>query len=803
MEMTGSLVMAADTVLLSVDQLSSETRRQIQASEGDYAITRPNSRTTTRVVDSDAAKLLEEFRRPTTVVEAVIRYCSGTKEDPESTLEAAFPMLEKLLHARLLLPADSPQAQSVRPLLDTGCRFAGAEVLACLQSLEDTDVYRVKTFGGEHAALKVLRSEADPEVARMFDREAFVLAHLNAIVSPALLSSRIENGTRYLMLSWCEGSDCVSAAAALRSAGDQTGLLRLALSVLDAYVQLHAQQVVHSDVHPRNILVDENGSVRIIDFGLARISGVENEFRRSERGGLGYFFEPEYANALRSGQYSPLSSMLGEQYAIGALIYFLLTSKHYVNFYFERNEMLRQIEEDAPLPFESRGLQPWPALEEILGKALAKDPAGRFPTTAAFAAALRSVSVPAPPDASSDASTTSYASARENLTRLLKRLDVSAPLLQSGIALAPKASINYGSGGVACALHTISCARQDATILALADLWGERAARDARLNDAWYCADIEITPDTVGRVSPYHTESGVYFIRALIAHSRGDLVAQQDAVLGFIAAVNQAPEDSLDLTLGRSGILLAAARLIATLRPDSVLHTAISELGSTTIASIWQQLDSYSPITECPEIPYSGIAHGWAGMLYATLCWCRASGAEAPSNASERLNQLAALARHSGRQARWCWSTVREPGQVPGPFMAGWCNGSAGQVYVWLAAYCAMKESQYLVLAEKAAWHAVEAEAGIGNLCCGLSGQAYALLALYRQTRERSWLHRAQVLAEKSAITFRDMPTGGEFDVLALRPNSLYKGELGVAVLAADLENPDGSAFPAFEFIDF
>jgi hypothetical protein len=38
---------------------------------------------------------------------------------------------------------------------------------------------------------------------------------------------------------------------------------------------------------------------------------------------------------------------------------------------------------------------------------------------------------------------------------------------------------------------------------------------------------------------------------------------------------------------------------------------------------------------------------------------------------------------------------------------------------------------------------------------------------------------------------------------LALRPDSLYKGELGVAVLAADLENPDGSALPAFEFIEF
>jgi serine/threonine protein kinase len=804
MEITGTLVMAADTVLLPVDQLSDELRRRVQATNGDYAVTRPNSRTLARIINSEAAKLVEEFRQPSTVVQAVIRYCRATREDPEATLDGAFPMLEQLVRARLLVPADSLHAQRVRPMLEIGSLFAGTEILACLQALEDTDLYRVKTSSGETAALKLMRFTAGSEIGRMFDREAFVLKHLDAVVTPALLVANVENELRYLLLSWCHGSDCASVAAGLRSSNDRAPLLRLSLAILDAYAHLHAQNVIHSDVHPHNILVDKDCSVRVIDFGLSRISGVKNEFRRSQRGGVSYFFDPEYANALRSGRHPPHSSMLGEQYALGGLLYFLLTGKHYVDFSLVKHEMLRQIAEEGALAFGPRGLRSWPAIEEVLIKALAKDPAARFTSVAGFALALRSVGQPPALAISADPGPVSYATATKMLTRILKRLDGGAPLLQSGLTTAPRTSVTYGSAGIACALHRIACARQDPKVLSLADLWGERASRDARLDDAWYCPDIEITPELVGRISPYHTESGVYFIKALIANSMGDVMTQQNAVDSFIAAASCTPCDNLDLTLGRSGTLLAASHLLATLGSGFTVDIGpLHDFGDTTLAYIWHQLDSCAPIPECRQIRYSGIAHGWAGVLYATLSWCRASGTGLPLNTGERLNQLAALARHSGREARWSWSVVSEGREVPGSYSGGWCNGTAGQVYLWLAAHSALKDDRYFVLAEKAAWHAATTDNENGSLFCGFSGQAYALLALYRRGSERAWLHRAQALAEKAAIAYRDMAPGRDPDMLALRPDSLYKGALGVAVLAADLECPDASALPAFELIEF
>jgi eukaryotic-like serine/threonine-protein kinase len=802
MEITGTLVLAADTVLLPVEELSDELRRQVQATEGDYAVTRPNSRTSARIVDGDGARLLEEFRQPTTVVQAVIRFCSATRENPESTLDAAFPLLERFVRARFLVPVDSPQTQSVRSALKIGSRFAGAEVVECLQTLEDTDVYRVKTAKDEIAALKLMHPEAGPKVDRMFQREAIILRYLDATVTPALLATDTENGLRFLLLSWCDGSDCATVAARLRSSGDHAALLRLSIAILDAYAHLHAQNVIHSDVHPQNILVDSDCSVHLVDFGLARVDEVEDEFNHNQRGGVGYFFEPEYANAARSNARPPCSSMLGEQYSLAALLHLLITGKQYVDFSLEREDMLRQIAEDGPLSFRARGVKPWPAVESVLAKALAKEPTERFTSVAAFAMALGSVGELPAADVLSDHGPVSYPTALKTLSRILKRLDSSAPLLQAGLTCAPTGSISYGSAGVACALHRIACARQDPKLLSLADVWGERATRDASLDNAWYCSDIEITPESVGRISPYHTESGTHFTKALIAHSMGDVTTQRNGVNGFVAA-SLAPCDHLDLTLGRSGTLLAASHLLAALDHDSTVDVAVlRELGTTTLAQLWQRLDSYAAILECRQIRYSGIAHGWAGILYATLCWSRASGADLPSNIGERLNQLAGLARRSGRQV--CWSSIvaSDTSGVRGPLMGGWCNGTAGQVHLWLAAYSALKEDQFLMLADEAGWHAAETDAPDGSLCCGLSGQAYALLALYRHSNDRAWLYRAQSLAEKAAVAYQDSRVGGGPYATA-RPDSLYKGELGVAVLAADLENPYASAMPAFELIDF
>jgi len=95
----------------------------------------------------------------------------------------------------------------------------------------------------------------------------------------------------------------------------------LAYGILEAYAHLHEQGVTHSDIHPRNILIDRHEAVKIIDLGLAYWAGESEQGDTVHRGGVSFFFEPEFARAALEGAWPPPSSFAGEQYGLAALLY--------------------------------------------------------------------------------------------------------------------------------------------------------------------------------------------------------------------------------------------------------------------------------------------------------------------------------------------------------------------------------------------------------------------------------------------------------------------------------------------------
>jgi len=316
--LTDPLMLPSDLLVVPVKELPKHIREKLVYGEGDCVLTRPHFRKPSLIVDAQAAELLEEFRKPVTIVQAVIQYSCKKKADAEQTLEEAFPMLERLFRERLLVLEGSREQQRIQPLLEAGMQFAGAEVLRCVQVCEDTEVYCVRTSDSETAALKVLRPNAQSEIAQMFNREADAFKRLDGSVSPRLLRSGVVDNHRYLLIEWCVGEECSTAAAKLKwsgSANVRARLIRFCAAVLDAYARLHAQGVIHSDIHPWNVLIGDEYTVKIIDFGLARVAGAEDEFERVLRGGVGFFFEPEYAKAVMTGASPPPSSFLGEQYS--------------------------------------------------------------------------------------------------------------------------------------------------------------------------------------------------------------------------------------------------------------------------------------------------------------------------------------------------------------------------------------------------------------------------------------------------------------------------------------------------------
>jgi len=903
--LSGPLVLPADVLLVPVAELSAAARRQLGWQDGDVAITRPRLRTPSRLVGAAAAELLREFAAPATVVEAVIRHSRASGADPDATLEAAYPLLSRLVREGFLVPAAGADAGGIAASCTEGERLAGCTVQCCLQVLEDTEVYQVRTgAAGREAALKIerRREALGAGIAARLDREAAVLAHLARAsrrepsgaaarggeggVAPRLLGAGSFGERRFLLLEWCSGIDAARAAGEARELGGdgETGraaILALCRDVARAYAWLHRQGVLHCDVHPRNVLVAAGGVVRLIDFGLAAWRGAPAALPPAARGGVAFYCEPEYAAAVREGRPPPAATAAGEQYAVAALLYLLAAGAHYLDFSLERETMLGQIATGAPRPFAERGMAAWPELEEVLGRALAKVPEDRFASLDALADALDAVpDAAAPPNPAAvvpgavavspagaaepgDVPSLSAAMRRagpaaELLTEMLARVRPGGALWQNGLPEPPLASVQLGAAGIALALYRIALAREDGELLSQADLWSARAAAAAEAGGqpaavasggqpaasatggrpaakatgdqlaasatggqpaasaAFYNPALDITVETVGRASLFHAAPGLRCTEALIANALDDRAGAARAAAGFVAAARQ-PCPNPDLALGRSGLLLGCA-LLRDVMGDApgggtagALAADLPGLADELMAGLWREIDELPPIAECQELANLGMAHGWAGYLYATLRWCLAAGRPVPAGVACRLAELAGRAESWGRGARWRWHAqpLAEAHGRGAPaaarWMAGWCNGSAGMVHLWaLAARMAAaidpagaargasaSGRRWEQLAVAAGWHAWESADQVQSLCCGLAGRAYALLALNRQGAGEEWLARARILADRAATASRHAREEPS-------PHSLYRGPLGIAVLAADLEHPEAAAMPLF-----
>jgi len=212
---------------------------------------------------------------------------------------------------------------------------------------------------------------------------------------------------------------------------------------------------------------------------------------------------------------------------------------------------------------------------------------------------------------------------------------------------------------------------------------------------------------------------------------------------------------------------------------------ALRAFGAETMSSIWNELDARPPLESSPDGTFLGIAHGWAGNLYAALRWCAASGDALPPRLLDRLHEYAALKTIEGRGAYWRSTIDRvSPGLIP-----GWCGGSAGQLFLCTLVHGLFGENEWLELAERCAWNAWDEPRVSANLCCGTAGRAYALLNFYKHTGAVEWLSRARHLANHAAATA----------ATENYPATLWKGNLGIAVLIADFASPENARMPFFE----
>ncbi len=237
----------------------------------------------------------------------------------------------------------------------------------------------------------------DPNAERMFLDEARIASRIRHPNVVEILDLGEQQGLLYLVMEWVDGA---SLATIMREAARHNGIpLNISVKIiLDACAGLHAAhelrdenghllQVVHRDVSPQNILVDESGVVKIVDFGVAKALGrMSAETADGQIRGKLYFLAPEQVLQKPVDRRTDL-------FALGTILYQLTTGQHPFrsdNAGATMNNILRR-RVPKPTKLIEQGYPQ--ALEDIVMRALDREPEFRFQTAADMLKALDTVFV--------------------------------------------------------------------------------------------------------------------------------------------------------------------------------------------------------------------------------------------------------------------------------------------------------------------------------------------------------------------------------------------------------------------------
>jgi eukaryotic-like serine/threonine-protein kinase len=250
-------------------------------------------------------------------------------------------------------------------------RRLGAGGMAEVWCAQDTQLDR-------KVALKILqpRFAQDNEFVERFRREASSAAGLQHPNVVNVYDRGEVEGTYYIAMEYVEGASLRDLINQGMSVDAAVGVVR---QILAAARFAHANGVIHRDLKPGNVLVDRNGRATVTDFGIAK-AGPSEITQTGSVMGTAQYLSPEQAQGLEVTTASDL-------YSIGVILYELLTGE--VPFAADSAVAvaLKQVSEMPRPPSELNPAVPR-ALDAVVMRALAKDPANRFASADEFEAAL-------------------------------------------------------------------------------------------------------------------------------------------------------------------------------------------------------------------------------------------------------------------------------------------------------------------------------------------------------------------------------------------------------------------------------
>ena len=229
-------------------------------------------------------------------------------------------------------------------------------------------------------AIKVLNAELnDPEIAKRFRAEAITVARLNHPGIATIYELFQHDGQWLMVMEFVRGETLEHLVERMGALSPQRAA-ELCMQSLAALAHAHSMGVVHRDLKPANLMITETGSVKIMDFGIARVAGAEHLTNAGYMMGTPAYMAPEQVMGHEIDARADL-------YAMGVVFYRLTTAR--LPFRGDTPFAMAQSQvNDMPTPIGlmRTDLPAW--VEQIIARALAKAPELRFQSAVEFHEAL-------------------------------------------------------------------------------------------------------------------------------------------------------------------------------------------------------------------------------------------------------------------------------------------------------------------------------------------------------------------------------------------------------------------------------
>jgi beta-lactam-binding protein with PASTA domain len=238
---------------------------------------------------------------------------------------------------------------------------------------------------GRKVAIKILsdRYARDADFVERFRREAAAAASLRHPNIVTVYDRGEARGTSYIAMEYLDGPT-VKEEIGHRAPMPEPEVIGYATQALAALDAAHRQGVVHRDIKPHNMVLTDEGRLKVTDFGIARAANTQQMTEVGSIVGTAQYLSPEQARGLPVGPQSDI-------YSMGIVLYEMLTGDVPFNGDSAVEIAMKQVS-DPPPPLHTRNRLVSPAMEQVVMRALAKDPALRFQSARQMAEELGRVS---------------------------------------------------------------------------------------------------------------------------------------------------------------------------------------------------------------------------------------------------------------------------------------------------------------------------------------------------------------------------------------------------------------------------